>query len=175
MFHLLRRQMKRPFRKPLMVMTPKSLLRNPLAVSNLSDMTSGGYREVLDDPAEVKAPKRVLLCAGKVFYDLLAARNERLHEVSGVAIVRIEQFYPFPEERLREVATRYADSPEWVWVQEEPRNMGAWEFLRSRLKKALGRDIRYLGRPASPVASSGHLSIYREEQAALVSAALGRS
>ena len=156
-FHLLRRQLKRPIRKPLVVMTPKSLLRHPLAVSNLADMAGGGFQEVLDDAADIKKPKRVLLCSGKIYYALLQGRqNVKRHDE---AIVRFEQLYPFPEEQLQAIAKRYRQAREWYWVQEEPENMGAWQFVRYRMEKLFGRTPavhRSTGSRQSGHGFSGH-------------------
>src|SRR5262249_46020025 len=127
-FHVLRRQMKRSFRKPLILMTPKSLLRHKAAVSPLDELTSGHFMEVLDDtPADPLRVRRVLLCSGKVYYDLLEKRAES--EKGDVAVVRVEQFYPFPVEPLRRALGRYRKAQEWVWVQEESLNMGGWTFM----------------------------------------------
>jgi len=134
-FHVLRRQMyggsdRRGVRKPLVIFTPKSLLRHPRCVSRLKEFATGGFREVLGDPVISAADRvrRVLICNGKIYYDLLAAREER--EADHVALVRIEQLYPFPEAELKDVLLRYPLSSELVWVQEEPRNMAAWRFVR---------------------------------------------
>ncbi len=171
-FHLLRRQVRRPFRKPLIVMAPKSLLRHPQAVSPVSELQEGGFREILNDPSPPRSVRRVVLCSGKVYYDLLAARGE----ASGVdtAILRVEQLYPLHQERLRVLLEGYGQAEEFCWVQEEPKNRGAWTFMAPRLAELLpGRDIRYVGRPASASAATGSLRYHRETQAALVRDALG--
>src|SRR5262249_23772660 len=127
-FHVLRRQMKRSFRKPLVLMTPKSLLRHKLAVSPVNEFSEGHFREVIDDPtAEPGRVRRVLLCSGKVYYDLLERRSDM--ESDSVALVRLEQFYPFPEQQLEEALGRYRKARSWVWVQEESHNMGGWAFV----------------------------------------------
>lgn len=170
-FHLLRRQMKRSFRKPLIVMTPKSLLRHPLAVSSIGDFASGHFKEVLDDSAEFKKSDRVIVCSGKIYYELLQKRAELRTE--SVALVRLEQLYPFPENMAAEVLSKYARAGEWFWVQEEPENMGAWEFVRERLRDAAGREFTYVGRePAATPAVASH-RVHLEKQAAIVNLAIG--
>ena len=180
-FHLLRRQMygggdRRGVRKPLIVFTPKSLLRHPCAVSAFDELTTGGFREVLPDPAapDPAAVTRVLLCAGKIYYDLTAAREEA--GVRHVAVLRVEQMYPFPEQQIQDLVAAYPDSAEVAWVQEEPLNMGAWHFMRDRVDpwlRAAGRELAYIGRPesASPATGLGHR--HQQEQAAIVAGALG--
>jgi 2-oxoglutarate dehydrogenase E1 component len=172
-FHLLRRQVKRAFRKPLVVLTPKSLLRHPKMVSSYADLASGSFQEVLDDPVPATvSPRRVLLCSGKAYFELLAGRSSA--ETEDVALLRLEQFYPFPENRLRELVERYESAAEWCWVQEEPRNMGAWTFLAPRLEALLGRKPAYIGRPEAGSPATGFPFIHREEQESLVREALGR-
>ncbi|MDZ7579180.1 MAG: 2-oxoglutarate dehydrogenase E1 component [Deltaproteobacteria bacterium] len=170
-FHLLRRQVKRPFRKPLVVMTPKSLLRHPLAVSTLSDMAVGSFQEVLDDAAEIRKPKRVLLCSGKIYYALLQWRQSVKRD--DVVIVRLEQLYPFPAEPLEAIARRYRSVREWYWVQEEPENMGAWQFVRYRAEKLLGRSLAYIGRPEAASPATGFPVIFKQQQAAIIEQAVG--
>ncbi len=168
-FHLLRRQMKRSFRKPLVVMTPKSLLRHKLAVSRAADLTAGTFEEVLDDGAE--APKTLLLCTGKVFYDLLQRREAESRR--DVAIVRIEQLYPWPEERIRAALTRYAGCETVRWVQEEPRNRGAWSFVSEPLRALLdGKTLEYAGRPAGASPAAGSHKQHESELEALLDEAL---
>ena len=147
-FHLLRRQVKRNFRKPLVAMTPKSLLRLPAAVSPVSEFGGGtSFREVLDDakaPADLVA--RVLICSGKVYYDLAKQREES--GTQAVAILRLEQLYPWPEAQLAAALGRYRRAREFVWVQEESQNMGGWAFVEPRFR-AMGLPIQYVGRDAS--------------------------
>jgi 2-oxoglutarate dehydrogenase E1 component len=174
-FHLLRRQVKPGMERPLVVITPKSLLRLPAAASVLDDFTSGGFLPVIDDGeiAEAQAIERVVLCSGKVYYDLLEARKKT---GSGkVAIVRMEQFYPFPAERLREVLAKYPAAKQLVWAQEEPKNMGGWTFVEPRLENLLpaGQRVIYVGRVASASPATGSYAIHQAEQAQLVSEALG--
>jgi 2-oxoglutarate dehydrogenase E1 component len=171
-FHLLRRQVKRGFRKPLIVMTPKSLLRHKLAVSPLEHLLVGHFRNVLDDAAAPERARRVLLCAGKVYYDLLAKRDET-GKTRDVAIVRLEQLYPWPADELRRVLDRYKAAREWVWVQEESQNMGAWTFVAPRLQELLGLSFQYVGRDASASPATGSKLVHDQEQAELVEAAIG--
>lgn len=170
-FHLLRRQVLRKFRKPLVEMTPKSLLRHPLAVSSLQELSTGSFREVLDDDSAPDTPKRVLLCSGKIYYDLLERRQAT--EGIDVAIVRIEQLYPFPRETLSRILSRYGSAEEWVWVQDEPQNMGAWNFIRYRLEGLLQREIGYVGRAASASTATGYYSMHLAQQAVIAETALG--
>jgi len=167
-FHLLRRQMKRNFRKPLIVMTPKSLLRAEAAVSHEEDFTSGTFQEILEGPlpADSKKVERVVLCSGKVYYDLLAYRNE--HQQENTAIVRVEQLYPLHEEKLKSLITQYPAKAALIWCQEEPQNMGAYTFIEPRLRNIFGREIKYVGRDADASTAAGALSVHRKEQAALV-------
>jgi 2-oxoglutarate dehydrogenase E1 component len=165
-FHLLRRQAKRNFRKPLVVMTPKSLLRLPAATSFISEFTHGHFAEVLDDPtAHPEAVTRVLLCSGKVYYDLTRKRDELA--TSHVAIVRLEQFYPWPGDQLATVLARYRGCREWVWVQEESQNMGGWTFVEPRLR-AMGFPFEYVGRDASASPATGSHHVHEREQELLV-------
>jgi 2-oxoglutarate dehydrogenase E1 component len=169
-FHLLRRQMHRNFRKPLVVMTPKSLLRSKVAVSPFNDFTHGHFLETIDDnSADPQRVKRVLLCSGKVYYDLVEQRTaEKANEV---AIVRVEQFYPFPADQLGRELGKYRRATEWVWVQEESANMGGWAFMEPRLR-ALGHPCEYVGRDASASPATGSHSIHKREQKELVEAAI---
>ncbi|HEX8097062.1 MAG TPA: multifunctional oxoglutarate decarboxylase/oxoglutarate dehydrogenase thiamine pyrophosphate-binding subunit/dihydrolipoyllysine-residue succinyltransferase subunit [Pyrinomonadaceae bacterium] len=169
-FHLLRRQARQETVRPLVVMTPKSLLRLPAATSSLEELTSGGFQTVIDD-AEVESRERVrriLLCSGKVFYDLSAGRNKSGDE--RVAVVRLEQFYPFPERRLREIFAAYPNATQLVWVQEEPRNMGGWTFVEPRLMNLMPRCERpyYVGRAASASPATGSYTIHELEQRRIV-------
>ena len=170
-FHLLRRQARMGTRrKPLVVMTPKSLLRASEAVSTGEELTGGAFQEVIDD-ARIVAPdevRRVLLCTGKIFYDLDAHRVAE--EITNVAVVRMEQLYRFPGEELTRILARYARAEDVVWVQEEPRNMGAWDFLDERIIARLEgkRTLRYCGRPASPSPATGSQKRHLAEQVHLV-------
>ena len=176
-FHLLRRQVRPGMERPLVVITPKSLLRLPAAASALDDFTSGGFRPVLVDP-EIKnseAVTRVVLCSGKVYYDLVEARRKAA--VENVAVVRLEQFYPFPGTRLREVFAEFPNAAQFVWTQEEPKNMGGWTFVEERLEGLLpsGQRPVYVGRTASASPATGSYAIHQAEQAQLVSEALTAS
>jgi 2-oxoglutarate dehydrogenase E1 component len=168
-FHLLRRQMRRDLRRPLALMTPKSLLRHKRAVSPVDELTTGHFQEVIDDgTADPGRVRRILLCSGKVYYDLL---ERRLQDESGaVAVIRVEQLYPFPEDRLRRTLERYPRAGEWVWVQEESQNMGAWSFIEPRLR-AMGCTPEYVGRDASSSPATGSLKTHQREQQELVDAA----
>jgi 2-oxoglutarate dehydrogenase E1 component len=178
-FHALRRQMKRNYRKPLIIMTPKSLLRHKLAVSPLSEMAAGTtFRKVIGETDALVAPdqvRRVVLSTGKVYYDLLAARRER--DIRDVALVRVEQIYPFPAMGLRTALTPYRNA-EVVWCQEEPENMGAWTFVDRRLERVLvaidakSKRPRYVGRNEAASPATGSAKTHAREQAALVAAAL---
>jgi 2-oxoglutarate dehydrogenase E1 component len=169
-FHLLRRQMKRNFRKPLVLMTPKSLLRHKEAVSPVEDLTRGHFLEVLADAdADPGRVRRVVLCSGKVYYDLLERRRQM--EEPTVALVRVEQFYPFPVHLLRRTLERYRHAADWVWAQEESLNMGGWTFMEPRLR-ALGFPPRYVGRDSSASPATGSRMVHVREQKELVEAAL---
>jgi 2-oxoglutarate dehydrogenase E1 component len=170
-FHLLRRQVKARFRKPHVVMTPKSLLRHPLAVSTLDDLAVGHFQPVLDDPAEGKEATTVLICSGKIFYELFQNRNEL--EKTDMAIVRLEQFYPFPESQLKKLFQKYRQAEKWFWVQEEPQNMGGWQFVRPRLETTAQKSFEYIGRKASSSPASGFPSLAKLEQQAIIAQALG--
>jgi 2-oxoglutarate dehydrogenase E1 component len=174
-FHLLRRQVLRHWRKPLVVMTPKSLLRHPQAVSPLADCVQSNFHPVLCDvPVSIPSgPGHVLLCSGKVYYDLARRRDELKR--TEVAIVRIEQLYPFPEQALRDALVSFHDGTRVVWVQEEPENMGAWPFLRLRAGGQLFDRFPLSGisRPASASPATGSASSFKQEQERLLSAALG--
>ena len=173
-FHLLRRQVKPGREQPLIVITPKSLLRLPAAASAIDDLTSGGFQPVIDDKeiTDAGAVTRVVLCSGKLYYDLIEARKKT--EAAGVAIIRVEQFYPFPLARLHEVLARYPQAKQLVWAQEEPKNMGGWTFVEPRLEKLVPVCERpiYVGRAASASPATGSYHIHQAEQAKLVSEAL---
>ncbi|MFZ1986466.1 MAG: 2-oxoglutarate dehydrogenase E1 component, partial [Desulfatitalea sp.] len=170
-FHLLRRQAKAAYRKPLVLMTPKSLLRHPRAVSSMADLSAGGFEAVLDDPIRPEKAKKLLFCSGKVYYQLLQRRDELA--TSKVAIVRMEQYYPFPEAQLAEVLARYPKVEAWAWVQEAPENMGGWTFVRPRLEALIGHPLTYVGRKPSSTPATGFPKIYKEEQAAISDQAVG--
>ncbi len=169
-FHLLRRQVVRTWRKPLIVMTPKSLLRNPDAVSPLADLTQGKFQRVI--PGTRPKVSRVVICSGKVYYDLEAARKAASKE--DVDIIRLEQFYPFPKEELEKALALYPASAEVVWLQEEPANMGAWWFIRARFgDKMFGRNLSVVARAESSSPAVGSKKVHDKEQQAIVKRALG--
>jgi 2-oxoglutarate dehydrogenase E1 component len=174
-FHLLRRQAKRTRQRPLVVMTPKSLLRLPQASSRLEELTSGGFMPVLDDPIAQQhrdQVKRVVLCSGKVYYDLLAGAAGA--DRSRTALVRMEQLYTFPADELKQILISYPNLSEIVWAQEEPRNMGAWTYLEPRLIALLGNAsmLRYVGRPERASPAEGYPAAHQAEQKRIVEEAL---
>ncbi|MGB7931143.1 MAG: 2-oxoglutarate dehydrogenase E1 component [Gammaproteobacteria bacterium] len=175
LFHMLRRQMLRPLRRPLIVMTPKSLLRHKLAISSLDGLSGGGFHSVIGDPdvQDKAAVRRVILCSGKVYYDLLERKRDA--GLEDVAIIRIEQLYPFPWRLLREELGGYAGLSEFFWCQEEPRNQGAWYSMRHKLQEAIGDQNRlhYTGRVASAAPAVGYHGLHVKQQEALVAHALG--
>jgi 2-oxoglutarate dehydrogenase E1 component len=174
MFHMLRRQMLRDFRKPLIVMTPKSLLRHKLSVSALDDLTHGYFNEVIGEIDDLPPEKvrRVVFCSGKVYFDLLEAR--RAEELRDVAIVRIEQLYPFPADDYAAALRRYPNATEVVWCQEEPQNQGAWYQIRHRLQEPLThkQELLYSGRAPAAAPAAGILQLHTIQQTGLVSAAV---
>jgi 2-oxoglutarate dehydrogenase E1 component len=174
MFHMLRRQMVRPLRKPLVVMTPKSLLRHPLSVSRLEELSTGGFFTIIDEiddlkPAEVT---RLVFCSGKVYFDLLKARREA--KVTTAAVIRIEQLYPFPSDEYEAVLRKYPNAREVVWCQEEPQNQGGWYQIRHRLQSKLGagHELLYAGRAGAAAPATGISSLHEQQQKNLVTAAL---
>ncbi|WBB92567.1 multifunctional oxoglutarate decarboxylase/oxoglutarate dehydrogenase thiamine pyrophosphate-binding subunit/dihydrolipoyllysine-residue succinyltransferase subunit [Verrucosispora sp. WMMC514] len=174
-FHLLRRQALSPKRKPLVVFTPKSLLRHKLCVSSVEDFTTGGFSPVLADPAagNPERVKRVLLCSGKVYYDLFQARQER--GISNTAIIRLEQLYPMPVEEIRAALAQYPNAEDFAWVQEEPANQGAWSFVALNLLEHLDDvRLRRISRPAAAAPAVGSAKMHEVEQTALIEAALPR-
>jgi len=175
-FHVLRRQLHRDFRKPLIVMTPKSLLRAKRAVSTLVDMAAGSsFHRCLDDLAPVPdvQVRRLILCSGKVYYDLLEAREKG--ERDDVYILRVEQLYPFPADVIADYAARFVNLDEVVWCQEEPRNAGAWHFVARPIEDAVGKRASYAGRAAAAATATGLLRRHNAEQAKLIAEALGAS
>ena len=170
-FHLLRRQVKIAFRKPLIIMTPKSLLRHPLAVSNLTEMTSGRFEEAIDDSTKIKAPRSILFCSGKIYYELFNRRHELNR--SDIAIIRLEQFYPFPAVSLKRIWAKYKTTERRCWVQEEPENMGGWHFVKPRLEEITGGSVGFVGRTAAATPATAFPNVYKLEQAAILEAAVG--
>jgi 2-oxoglutarate dehydrogenase E1 component len=176
MFHMLRRQMLRALRKPLVVMTPKSLLRHKLSVSTISDLTDGRFERIIDevDALEAAMVRRVVFCSGKVYFDLLERR--RAEKDDTVALVRIEELYPFPAEDYQAVLNRYSGAKDIVWCQEEPQNQGAWYQIRHRMQAPLDEKctLHYAGREGAAAPATGLFAMHQREQEALVAAALNR-
>ncbi len=174
MFHLLRRQVLRPFRKPLIIMTPKSLLRHRLAVSTMKDLTAGSFQPIICEIDDVKPAEitKVVLCSGKVYYDLLQKRRDE--QLSHIAIIRVEQLYPFPEELLSRELAQYPQARTVVWCQEEPQNQGAWFSSHHHIEACLSNNqtLEYAGRSFAASPAVGSLSVHAEEQQALVMQAL---
>ena len=174
-FHMLRRQMLRPLRKPLIVMTPKSLLRHRLSVSKLDELSRGGFQDLIPEVEafEDDQVERVVFCSGKVYYDLVERR--RAEGLGHVALVRIEQLYPFPIQEYARTIQRYGNVRDVVWCQEEPQNQGAWYQIRHRLQEALAphHNLYYAGRPGAAVPASGIYALHAKQQEVLVEAALG--
>jgi 2-oxoglutarate dehydrogenase E1 component len=175
-FHLLRRQMIRPFRKPLVIMTPKSLLRAKDAASDLQELARGEFQTVIPDSgeADVARVKRILLCSGKVYYDLAAQRKER--GADDVAILRVEQLYPFPHKAMAAEFKKYPAAAELVWVQDEPANQGAWFYVQHHLLENMttGQKLGYAGRPASASPAVGYYAMHIEQQKALLEQAFAK-
>ncbi len=175
MFHMLRRQMMRKFRKPLVVMTPKSLLRHKLSVSPATALSSGQFELIIHEVEAIKPEdsRRMVFCSGKVYYDLLESRQ--VHGIDDVALIRIEQLYPFPIIEFAAILKQYAHVEDIVWCQEEPQNQGAWYQIRHRLQEPLAdhQQLFYAGRPGAAAPASGIFKIHLQQQQALVEAALG--
>jgi 2-oxoglutarate dehydrogenase E1 component len=178
-FHALRRQLHRNFRKPAVIFTPKSLLRHKLAVSTVAELSEGRFQFVIPETEAIAPPelvRRVVICSGKVYYDLLTERQTQ--GIDDIAILRLEQPYPFPENTLGRLLAPYRNA-DVVWCQEEPENMGAWNFVDRRIEKVLGRldgkaqRPTYAGREAAASPATGSARMHQIEQAALVAAALG--
>ncbi len=173
-YHLLRRQMLRPFRRPLIVMSPKSLLRHRLATSSLDELADGEFHNVLpeQDPLDPDKVLRVVTCTGKVYYDLLEARRAR--GLENVAIVRVEQLYPFPKDCFAKAMAQFPQADEIIWCQEEPQNQGAWDQIKHRFHNLLehGKHLYYVGRPASAAPAVGHYKLHVKQQEQLVDEAL---
>lgn len=174
MFHMIRRQMLRRYRKPLIVMTPKSLLRHKLSTSSLRQLSEGRFHTIIPEQGEIapKNTRRVVLCSGKVYYDLLEARE--VHGIDDVALVRIEQLYPFPIDEYAAIIEQYAEVRDIVWCQEEPQNQGAWYQIRHRLQESLNDEqtLYYAGRASAAAPASGIFKLHMQQQQALVEAAL---
>ena len=175
-FHLLRRQAIRKMRRPLVVISPKSLLRNPLVTSSVSDLTEGEFKRVIDDSLNNNSKvKRVIMCSGKVYYDLLEKREE--NDIDNIALIRIEQLYSFPYDDLEAVLKNYGNANEYIWCQEEPANQGAWFSHRHRLQRVLDRlknksEIKLISRPAAAAPAVGLMKLHLKQQKELVRTAL---
>jgi 2-oxoglutarate dehydrogenase E1 component len=173
-FHLLRRQALSPKKKPLVVFTPKSLLRHRLCVSAVADFTSGRFLPVIGDSADAGAVRKVLLCSGKIYYDLVQARADR--KIADTAIVRVEQLYPLPVDEIRAALAAYPGAADVAWVQDEPANQGAWSFVALNLLQHLdGVSVRPISRPPAAAPAVGSTKLHDAEQAALIDAALPRA
>jgi 2-oxoglutarate dehydrogenase E1 component len=171
-FHILRRQAQSTDRRPLILMQPKSLLRSPEAASRLSDLSSGTFQPVIDDVAVVQhreTVKRIVFCTGKIYYDLAEKRKRDGGE--GVALVRVEELYPWPHDEVARVVDLYPAIEDVVWAQEEPKNMGAWTFVWPRLRVSTGNaiPIRYIGRPERASPAEGYAELHKAEQERIVS------
>ena len=163
-FHVLRRQMHRNFRVPLIIFTPKSLLRHNKAVSTLEDLAEGGFQEVIDDPnVDTDKVRRVVFCSGKIYYDLLE-RKEHFN-ARDIALIRIEQLYPFPKDQVQKILDKYQHTINWLWVQEEPENMGAWKYIREQFK---GVDLRGITRQPSASPAVGLYKLHQTEQSEIL-------
>jgi len=174
LFHLIRRQVHRNFRKPLIIMSPKSLLRHKLAISNISEFAEGtSFKPVIEDTKIDHAiAKRLVLCSGKIYYDLLDSQTK--NNIKDIAIVRVEQLYPVPEKELKELLGKYKALKEVVWCQEEPKNMGAWSFIKPYLEGILeNKELHYIGRDAAASPAVGYLSTHNAQQAEIVKKCVG--
>ncbi|WP_105189710.1 2-oxoglutarate dehydrogenase E1 component [Pseudoalteromonas sp. T1lg48] len=173
-YAMLRRQAVRPLRRPLIVMTPKSLLRHPLAVSSLEELSEGVFHNMIDeiDDLDAKKVERVVFCSGKVYYELLQERRKQ--ELDNVAIVRVEQLYPFPHQEMANIVERYSHVKDFVWCQEEPQNQGAWYCSQHHFWNSIpqGANLTYAGRKASAAPACGYMAVHTKEQQALVADAL---
>jgi 2-oxoglutarate dehydrogenase E1 component len=170
-FHLLRRQALASWKKPLIVFTPKGLLRHPLCTSTFSEFTEGSFQEILKDSVEKRSVKKVVFCTGKIYYDLITARDKQKDH--GLMIIRLEQLYPLNTDKLAEILAEYKNtSLDYIWLQEEPQNMGAWEFMRPLLQKLLpeGAPLKYIGRERSAVSATGSYILHKQQHAALIAA-----
>ncbi|NVJ47757.1 MAG: 2-oxoglutarate dehydrogenase E1 component, partial [Cytophagia bacterium] len=163
-FHALRRQMTWEFRKPLVVMSPKSLLRHPKAVSGLSDFTSGRFQEVIaDDVVKPTSARKVVLCSGKVYYDLIEKREK--DKIKDVAVIRLEQLHPFPKNQVDDLLAKYTKAEDFVWLQEEPENMGYWNYVQRIYPE---RSFKLISRKASASPATGFAKVHAEEQELII-------
>jgi 2-oxoglutarate dehydrogenase E1 component len=171
-FHLLRRQVVRPYRRPLIVFTPKSLLRHPDAVSNLSELAQGAFQPILDDTSNPEASgiTRLVFCSGRVYYDLARTRKER--GLRHIALLRVEQLYPVPDLELRALLARYSKTQEIIWAQDEPRNQGPWRFMAHHLAQFTKLPLIYAGRPESSAPATGIASLHKKQLEDIIATAL---
>jgi 2-oxoglutarate dehydrogenase E1 component len=174
-FHVLRRQLYRPFRKPLIIFTPKSLLRHPKCVSHISEFTSGGFKEVLDDlSADPDLITRIVFCSGKVYYDILEEKEKV--QKNDFALIRIEQLYPLPLKQLKIILLKYSNADRWEWIQEEPANMGAWKFINQNfvLPGVPGFHLYHTARPPTGSPATGSSKLHKIQQSLIVQKAMGK-
>ncbi|MDX1673052.1 MAG: multifunctional oxoglutarate decarboxylase/oxoglutarate dehydrogenase thiamine pyrophosphate-binding subunit/dihydrolipoyllysine-residue succinyltransferase subunit, partial [Balneolaceae bacterium] len=169
-----RKQAKMEDKRPLIIMSPKSLLRHPMATSKAEELAEGSYHPTLRDQdlSDREQAEKLILCSGKVYYDLLKHRLD--NEIDNIALVRLEQFYPFPDKDIREILNDYNHVKDIVWCQEEPRNMGAWFFVSNRISNELqdGQQLSYVGRQASASPATGQKKIHEAEQKRLIEEAM---
>ena len=169
-FHVLRRQFYRPFRKPLIIFTPKSLLRHPKCVSSIADFTKGGFKEMIDDNgANPDKIKKVIFCSGKIYYEFIEEKEKLKNDT--IAIVRIEQLYPLPKKQLKEIIEKYKNAKTWLWVQEEPYNMGAWPFMHMEFNDI---PLKVIARPASGSPATGSSKFHFIRQRKIIEKAFHR-
>lgn len=168
LFHLLRRQVKQPMKKPLIVFTPKGLLRHPQCVSPMVDFTKGSFQEILDDPNPSQNIQKIVFCSGRIYYDLLAEKVKI--NAANLAIIRIEQLYPFNEEKLREILAKYPEAASYAWAQEEPHNMGAWDYIHPVIQALIpaNHQLKYVGRSRSAAPAVGSYALHKAELAAIM-------
>jgi 2-oxoglutarate dehydrogenase E1 component len=167
-FHVLRRQALRQQPKPLVIFTPKALLRHPMVLSPLKDFAQGSFEEFFDDPKNILQPKRILFCTGKIYFDLITERKR-----DDIAIIRIEQLYPFHLEKFQKLVEKYKNAQELFWVQEEPSNMGAWSYIQPILQEMTDKQIRYVGRGSSAATATGSHALHKKQYAQMMQEALG--
>ena len=174
-FHVLRRQLYRPFRKPLIVFTPKSLLRHPKCVSPHTDFTTGGFKEVLDDPtADLEQITRIVFCSGKVYYDILEEKEKA--QKNDFALIRVEQLYPLPLKQLKNLLLKYSQARRWEWIQEEPANMGPWKFINQNflVSGIPGFFLHHTARPPTGSPATGSSKLHKIQQSLIVQKAMGK-
>jgi 2-oxoglutarate dehydrogenase E1 component len=165
---VLRRQALRKQPRPLVVFTLKALLRHPLVLSPLKSFTEGSFEEFLDDPKNIAQPKRILFCSGKVYYDLITERKR-----DDIAIIRVEQLYPFHREKFQKLVEKYKSTQDLCWVQEEHSNMGAWNYIRPILQEITGKQIRYIGRGPSASTAAGSYALHKKQYDQMMQEAFG--